>query len=39
MNNIEELVSHGISEATAIKMLNDYQKRIGTMNGVYKIMG
>lgn len=38
MNNIEELVSHGISEATAIKMLNDYQKRIGTMNGVYKIV-
>lgn len=38
MNDINELVSHGISEATAVKMLNDYQKRIGTMNGIYKII-
>ena len=38
MNTINEMISHGISETTAAKMLNDYQKRIGTMNGVYKII-
>lgn len=38
MNDIKELVSHGISEPTAIRMLNDYKKRIGTINGVYKII-
>lgn len=38
MNDINELVSHGIPEATTVKMLEDYKKRIGTMNGVYKII-
>lgn len=38
MNDIKELVSHGISEITAKSMLDDYKKRIGTMNGVYEII-
>ena len=38
MNDIKELVSHGIPEVTAVKMLEDYKKRIGAMNGVYKII-
>lgn len=38
MNDIKELVSHGISEITAKSMLDDYGKRIGTMSGVYKII-
>lgn len=38
MNDIKELVSHGISETTAKSMLDDYDKRIGTMNGVYEIV-
>lgn len=38
MNDIKELVSHGIPEITAKSMLDDYKKRIGTMNGVYKII-
>ena len=38
MNDVKELVSHGIPEVTALKMLEDYKKRIGTMNGVYKII-
>lgn len=38
MNDIKELVSHGISEITAKSMLDDYKKRIGTMNGVYEIV-
>lgn len=38
MNNLNELVSHGIPEHTARIMLRDYEKRIGTMNGVYEII-
>lgn len=38
MNDIKELVSHGIPEITAKSMRDDYEKRIGTMNGVYKII-
>lgn len=38
MNDIKELVSHGISEITVKSMLDDYKKRIGTMNGVYEII-
>ena len=38
MNDIKELVSHGISEVTAKSMLDDYKERIGTMSGVYKIV-
>lgn len=38
MNDIKELVSHGISEYTAKSMLDGYKKHIGTMNGVYKVV-
>lgn len=38
MNTIEDLINHGIEQHTAKKMLEDYKKRIGTMNGVYKII-
>lgn len=37
MNTIEELLNNNIDLHTAEMMLNEYQKRIGTMNGVYKI--
>lgn len=37
MNNLQELVSHGIEKSTAINMLDGYSKRIGTMNGIYCI--
>lgn len=37
MNTIEELLDNNIELHTAEMMLNEYQKRIGTMNGVYKI--
>lgn len=37
MNSLNELVSHGINEKTSKRMLDNYQKRIGTINGVYKI--
>lgn len=38
MNDITELVSHGISNTTAELMLADYKKRIGTRNGIYEIV-
>lgn len=38
MNNLNELVSHGIDKVTAEKMLCDYQRRIGSVNGDYKII-
>lgn len=38
MNTIEDLMNHGIDRYTAERMLEDYKKRIGTMNGVYKIV-
>lgn len=38
MNSFDELVSHGIEEYTAEEMLRSYRERIGTMNGVYKIV-
>lgn len=38
MNNLDELVSHGINQSTARRMLNDYQSRIGTLNGIYEII-
>lgn len=37
MNTIGQLIENGIGEYTAEAMLSDYSKRIGTMNGVYKI--
>ena len=38
MNNLDELVSHGINQSTARRMLNEYQARLGTMNGIYEII-
>lgn len=38
MNSIEELVSYGIGRETASRMLETYQKRIGIVNGDYKII-
>ena len=37
MNSLEEILDNGIDVHTAELMLNEYSKRIGTMNGVYKI--
>lgn len=37
MNTIQNLLDNGIDRANAERMLNDYKRRIGTMNGVYKI--
>lgn len=38
MNSIEELVSYGIGRETASRMIETYQKRIGIVNGDYKII-
>lgn len=38
MNTLNNLLNNGIELHTAIRMLDDYSKRIGTMNGVYKII-
>lgn len=38
MNNVEELVSYGISKENISQMIKSYQKRIGTVNGDYKII-
>ena len=38
MNDIIELVSHGIPKSTAELMFADYKKRIGTRNGIYEII-
>lgn len=37
MNTIQELLDNNIELHTSEMMLNEYRKRIGTMNGVYKI--
>ena len=37
MNTVQELLDNNIDLHTAEMMLNEYRKRIGTMNGVYKI--
>ena len=38
MNSVEELVSYGISKENISQMIESYQKRIGTVNGDYKII-
>ena len=38
MNTLQNLLDNGIDEYTAEKMLSGYKNRIGTMNGVYKII-
>ena len=38
MNTLQDLIDNGIEVNTAIKMLSDYQKRIGNQNGIYKII-
>ena len=38
MNSLNELVSHGINAVNANQMLKNYQDRIGTINGIYKIL-
>ena len=38
MNTMQELLDNNIDLYTATMMLNEYSKRIGTMNGVYKII-
>ena len=38
MNSLENLLNNGINIKTALEMLEDYSKRIGTMNGIYKII-
>lgn len=38
MNSLDNLLNNGINIKTALKMLEDYSKRIGTMNGIYKII-
>lgn len=37
MNTFQNLVDNGIDPHTAQSMLDDYSKRIGTMNGIYEI--
>lgn len=37
MNTFQNLVDNGIDPYTAQSMLDDYSKRIGTMNGIYEI--
>lgn len=38
MNTLQNLIDNGISEYTANNMLKGYKERIGTMNGIYKII-
>lgn len=38
MNTLQNLIDNGIEINTAIRMLSEYQKRIGTINGIYKII-
>ena len=38
MNTLQSLLDNGIEEYTANRMLEDYKRRIGTMNGIYKII-
>lgn len=37
MNTLQNLIDNGIEINTAIRMLSEYQKRIGTDNGIYYI--
>ena len=37
MNTLQNLIDNGIEINTAIRMLSEYQKRIGTTNGIYYI--
>ena len=37
MNTIQELLDNNIDLHTAEMMINEYQKRIDTMSGVYRI--
>ena len=37
MNTVQELLDNNIDLHTAEMMINEYQKRIGAMNGVYRI--
>ena len=37
MNTLQNLIDNGIEINTAIRMLSEYQKRIGTNNGIYYI--
>lgn len=37
MNTLQNLIDNGIEINTAIRMLSEYQKRINTSNGIYKI--
>lgn len=37
MNTIENLIDNGIDDFTAQRMIDEYSKRIGTMNGIYEI--
>ena len=39
MNTLQNLVDNGIEIHTAQNMLDEYSKPIGTMNGMYEIMG
>ena len=38
MNTLQELINNGINANTAKSMLNQYSSKIGTMNGIYKII-
>lgn len=38
MNTLQELINNGINTKTAKSMLDQYNSKIGTMNGVYKII-
>lgn len=37
MNTFEDLIQNGIEPQTAVFMLDSYSRKIGTMNGIYKI--
>ena len=38
MNTLQNLIDNGMDVNTAIRMLSEYQKRINTSNGIYKII-
>lgn len=37
MNTFEDLIQNGIEPQTVVFMLDSYSRKIGTMNGIYKI--
>lgn len=37
MNTLQNLIDNGLHPVNAQRLLDDYSKRIGTMNGVYEI--